>query len=667
MAVRFYYLAEEFARGNRRTKDNPLRWDRIKLNLPASKLFDPTMPRVMKWNDAIGNVAGDIVAFVDDLRASGHSVEQTWAISQQVVSRLQYLGFQDAPRKRKPPVRASGAWAGSIFTTSDTEVLQSVAQEKWDKAKSQLQELTDVFASSSIPEFVYKRLEQIRGFLCHLSMTYSELTPYLKGFHLTLAAHNGGRDETGWKLTPREWAAYLHEAVESGKMVQDEANDMREAVKEMAPPAPISFNVPRPPIKPPEMVSPVERFEDDIRALSALLGQEKPVKKLVRASRVYTILYGFADASGSGFGSTVLGNDGIRYRIGTWDSDTQESSSNFREFENVVEALKEEAKAGHLRNALIFLCTDNSTVESALVKGNSSSKKLFELVLEVRCLAMREGARIVVSHVSGERMKAQGTDGVSRGQLKEGVSAGADMLSFIPFQLSAIQRSPAVEDWICSWLGEEAELLKPEGWFERGHGLLGGKTDSKGFWRHEFKPGRFIWAPPPAAADVAIEELRKARIKRQDSLHVFVVPRLLKPEWFRHLYKAADLVFDVPPGASCWPKRMYEPLIIGVVFPYLRSPPWQLRLTPKMLSLERRMRQMWAEPGMDPGDLLCQFLLVYERLRSMPADVVRRLLFFGPRDSVSCETTSDRRGRTRKRPDASTTDDCRLGKETKSS
>jgi hypothetical protein len=79
-----------------------------------------------------------------------------------------------------------------------------------------------------------------------------------------------------------------------------------------------------------------------------------------------------------------------------------------------VEALKEEAREGHLRTALIFLCTDNSTVESALVKGNSTSPKLFELVLTVCRLEMHKGAKIIVSHVLGECMKAQGTDGVSR-------------------------------------------------------------------------------------------------------------------------------------------------------------------------------------------------------------------------------------------------------------
>jgi hypothetical protein len=134
-------------------------------------------------------------------------------------------------------------------------------------------------------------------------------------------------------------------------------------------------------------------------------------------------MYGFADASGSGFGSTVMLEGGIRYRIGTWGPE-EEETSHFREFENVVAALREEENEGHLIKALIFMCTDNSTVESAIVKGNSTSEKRFALALEVRQIEMRAGARLVISHVSGERMKAQGTDGVSRGQLKEGVSTG---------------------------------------------------------------------------------------------------------------------------------------------------------------------------------------------------------------------------------------------------
>jgi hypothetical protein len=107
---------------------------------------------------------------MDDLRASGHTTERSWAVGRQLVSGLQYFGLQDAPRKRKPPVRASGPWAGAVFTTSDTEIQQSVTQTKWDKAKAQIAELTTMMSESADGLLNYKRLEQIRGFLCHLAM-----------------------------------------------------------------------------------------------------------------------------------------------------------------------------------------------------------------------------------------------------------------------------------------------------------------------------------------------------------------------------------------------------------------------------------------------------------------------------------------------------------------
>jgi hypothetical protein len=53
-----------------------------------------------------------------------------------------------------------------------------------------------------------------------------------------------------------------------------------------------------------------------------------------------------------------------------------------------------------------------------MVKGNSTSKIAFALALEVRQIEMCAGARLVISHVSDQHMKVQGTDGVSQGQLK---------------------------------------------------------------------------------------------------------------------------------------------------------------------------------------------------------------------------------------------------------
>jgi hypothetical protein len=343
---------------------------------------------------------------------------------------------------------------------------------------------------------------------------------------------------------------------------------------------------------------------------------------------VISILYGFADASGTGFGSTVLGADGIKYRVGTWGKDEENESSNYRELENCVSTLEAEGESGSLSGALVFLCTDNTTAEAGLYKGSSASPKLFELIVRLRKVEMKFSCSLMVTHVSGERMKAQGTDGVSRGQMKEGVSAGASMLSFIPFHLSAIDRSDELIAWIRSWAGPELEVLAPEEWFGRGHDHEGGQKDEAGFWRVKTRPGIFLWVPPPAAADVAIEELRKARIKRQESAHIMVIPRLLSPEWLKQLWKASDVVFEVPAGSTFWGKSCFEPLIVGLTFPFLRCSPWQLRGTPKMLSVARHMRRLSKADNVDQGPVLRQLLLEQKRLQSMPADVVRRMLFF---------------------------------------
>jgi hypothetical protein len=151
---------------------------------------------------------------------------------------------------------------------------------------------------------------------------------------------------------------------------------------------------------------------NDVRTLNVLFDSEMPSQVLLWSSQVYSIFYGFSDVSGSGFGSTILCKGGMQYRTGTWGSDSEGVSSDFMELKNVVDTLRDEATEGNLKDSLIIPCTDNSTVEA--------SKELFNLTLEGRLLKLREVAKIMVSHVSGERMKAkEGTDGVSRGQLNK--------------------------------------------------------------------------------------------------------------------------------------------------------------------------------------------------------------------------------------------------------
>lgn len=108
-------------------------------------------------------------------------------------------------------------------------------------------------------------------------------------------------------------------------------------------------------------------------------------------------------------------------------------------------------------------------------------------------------------------------------------------------------------------MGPTTEILEPSDWFVRGHDLIDGKFEfnSEGVkLPASTKPGNFLWSAAPAAGEAAIEELRKARHKNQESTNVFVIPRLLASFWRRHMWKGADLVVELPAGHPAWPKEM---------------------------------------------------------------------------------------------------------------
>ena len=83
-------------------------------------------------------------------------------------------------------------------------------------------------------------------------------------------------------------------------------------------------------------------------------------------------------------------------------------------------------------------------VELSSIKGLSSSRKLLSLVVRLRSLTTVYGIELHIFHVAGNRMTAQGTDGVSRGFLGEGIMSGESMVSLIPIHLTATERSPTL-------------------------------------------------------------------------------------------------------------------------------------------------------------------------------------------------------------------------------
>ena len=600
MCVKAMLIATEVICGDRTDPTNSYRWDSIRLNLPGYKDYEPSKPWICRIRADSGKIAGNTTTYVDDLRSMGESEKECWSTVHQTGSRVGYLGIQNAPRKTRPPSQTPGAWAGTVAETSENGIGVKCSQEKWSKAKAMIQEIQmEVDMSDSLD---HKLLEQKRGFFVHIQRTYPNLTPFIKGMHLTLDGWRPGRDSEMWK----------HRCA-------PEVEGYWDAKEEVWIPANLGS------LKPPKVVKPAPRLKDDLEMLSSLMSADQPPLRLVRTKHISVAIYGFVDASGVGFGSSVETKEGLLYRYGLWGRDADDTSSNYKELRNLVEAIEEGVESGDLKNSELFIFTDNSTAEGAYYKGNTGSRLLFELVLRLRQLNMQGNIILHVIHVAGTRMISQGTDALSRGDLQEGVMAGQGMLTFVPLQLNVMERSGAVLEWVRSWAPDkEIVPLSEEDWYERGHGWHGGAKNDEGIWvPTETTEEWFLWTPPPVIADAALDEMLTSRHKRSHLNHIFVCPRLMTQLWRKKLHKLSDLVFEIPAGARAfWPREMHEPLIVGLTFGFARRRPWQLRYSQPVLDLGSQLREVWKDKARCERSVLRKLCDAKRVLDSLPEGVV---------------------------------------------
>lgn len=600
-AVQAILVAKEVVMGDRFDKSNVFRWDRVRLNLPGTENYDPSLPWVSKVRLDDGKIACDLFIYVDDGRVTAPTKVESAKATRQAAAVLNSLGVQEAARKRRWGSRKAGAWAGLIVQTTDDEVIVMVDPEKWLKTKRYIGDILDELKNSGNGKLNRKELERKRGFLIYVTRTYPSMVPYLKGMHLTIDGWRRHRDEEGWKLTKKEIRELGKTA---GESVEDEV---------------------------PEHVTPVKRFRSDMEALQVLTGTAEPPRRRVRGRKIVTVCYGFGDASAVGgctnfqqIKKTSTGwkpGDRIHYRYGHWCTEVGEASSNYRELINLVEGLELQVREGLLRGSEIFLFTDNSTAEAVYYKGNSTSKKLFALVLRLRRLEMVGELVLHVVHVAGTRMIEEGADGGSRGDLNQGVMAGHSVLEYVPLHKTALEEEPNLRQWITSWWDESygrLETLTPEGWFTTGH-----------------EGGCYLWAPPPAAADVVVEQLAEAIHKRPWSTHVIVVPRIMTGRWRGDMIKETDFWTEIPAGLPWWSASRYEPLTLFISFPLIDSQPWTLRRTPLLEELDRELRKVWKSDHERGWRLLRELLLRARKLRSLPEGVVRKMLFRPSWKSIS--------------------------------
>eukprot|EP00804_Cyclotella_cryptica_P010959 CCRYP_016684-RA/>CCRYP_016684-RA protein AED:0.10 eAED:0.14 QI:0/0/0/1/0.25/0/5/0/1241 len=552
-------VAEEVVRDDRHDPKNPYQWDQVDLNLPGPG-FVPTKAWISKIRkDEL--VACDLFTFVDDEWIAGSTEELTWQASHTLGSEQAYLGIQDAARKVGQCSQTPRACAGAVVHVVPKKgVCVLTSEDKWQKLKSIISTwLAKVKAGEEYLD--HKDLLSDCGFLVYVTRAYPGMIPYLKGFHLTIEMWRGNQDAEGWKLPSKDLANKLTMDQQLGPIDDEEAKLaylMRKKV-ESSVRAPVSGKTP-----------PAPRLFTDLQALEALTEAEMPPLWVVRPAQVVQVLYGFGDASGTGLGSTVQGlkinalgepevKDGLRYRVGVWGKDEELESSNYRELANLVMTVEDEAVTA------LWTIQNFSYLPTTRLRRVLSTNALLPPCSGFEASPAQAETR---SHFACYPCFWEAHDCSRDRRLlpwcaMEGAMAGDDMLSFVDLAKSAFDRSPRLLDWIQSWsLNAQIQPLTPEGWFELGHGIIGGKKDRRGVWIPEHEPSgqTHLWAPPPAAADAALKELLKARHKRTDTFHIVVIPCLFSPRWRRLFHKVVDVNFTVPPGCNFWPTNMFEPL-----------------------------------------------------------------------------------------------------------
>lgn len=598
-------VADEVIRGDPGDQHNVFRWDTVRMNCPGSEGYDASKPWVSKVRKEDGCIASDFVSFVDDFRPSGPTSKEAWQAARRVAAGLNYLGLQDAPRKRRNSSVNPGAWIGGVVRTSNGRVVVTISEKKWKKTLNMIDEVINMIATDP-DKLNRKRLEQIRGYLGYVTRTFPCSVPYMIGLHLTIDGWRKNRDKEGWRIQPKGCAKkptqhYHFDLGDDGRVAKpwesakewmvEEETDLgctREQQQEIE-----EGNTPI-------VVRAAPRLRSDMQALKHLFSGETPPVRDIRCKSSTNFFYGFGDASGTSFGSSFEKDQHIEFEYGQWCTESSERSSNWRELKNVVEAVRSFVEKHDLLGAEIFIFTDNSTAEGAFWKGTSSSRRLFELVLELRELQMRRGLHLHVVHVSGRRMIQQGSDGLSRGDHTQGSMAAIPIRSFIPLHLSAFDRSPDLKKWTKNAThGLDFEFLDPSRWFEHHHGY-----------------GNYVWAPPPAACDVVVEQLAKARWKRPESMHVVIVPRLMTGRWRRHLTRGTDAHLEL--AVSPWNlAEQCEPLLIFIALPFRSDDPKFEERQRVLENHERSVRKVQEMDGRVGRAILRKLLLAARSLCSL--------------------------------------------------
>jgi hypothetical protein len=559
-----------------------------------------------------GELASSQVDYVDDIHptARGRDNKNAVKAAKWLKSRMNSVGNQADDRKYRQPTCKPGAWKGEIMHTDQPLPRKSTTSKKWLRFKSGLDWV--IIQAGIGDSLATAELRRIAGLGVNVTEVYQDARPYLKGFFNAIESFRADRDHNGWRirtgadldlaqsgiiddcaLTPLQ----VQIAMDSAESL--EINDASTSA------AMVGY---------PLLTSITSELLAHCEALIELFDGDLPREVFIRPASASQFRYYVGDASAEGLGGATQFPDGtIRGRRGVWDPKFAEGGSNLREATNQVNHLIREIRTGIHDGCELWAFTDNAVWSAVWLKGLSTAKHLFDLVLRLRIECRLHEVYLHVCHISGDRMIESGVDGWSRGDFETGISLGHDLRNYLPLAMNCFDVAQAtIIPWLRSWMKDDySGPLSPEGWFWEGH-----------------LPGVHIWAPPPAAALIALKQLSRSKQKRRYELtHVVLIPRILYwEEWQTRFEKEVDIWFFLHPG-TVWPHFAHEPLVIGISFPMYRSYPWLLRMEPeKVVEIGRSLSTLSKTSHVRVGHYLRQLWSQPRELPEVHGGLVRRLL-----------------------------------------
>ncbi|KAL7556538.1 hypothetical protein ACA910_017629 [Epithemia clementina (nom. ined.)] len=357
----------------------------------------------------------------------------------------------------------------------------------------------------------------------------------------------------------------------------------------------------------------------DLLVLEKLTEADEPPDCLLRPSKHGSLpKYVFGDASGTGFGVSKWAPGDLQIQVvhGVWGRETsKKTSSNFCELSNLVYKIKRMDAAHELSDQVeIFIFTDNQHAESAFYRGTAKSPEVLELMFQLHRILIKGYALVHVIWVAGRRMIDQGTDGLSRANLTNGVMRGMSMFDFIPLAKTALERQgKMIYDFLDNVVKgtPTLTLLEPQDWF--------GKPQDE--------DGCYLWAPAPCLGDVAVYLLAEAMHIRPWNTQLGVLPSVMAGRWRKLLYKTSDFLCVLPFGEDLWPMATeYKPLTLAFVFPLLHRSPWRVKRSDVCLQQENTVRSLHRESVAFVRDYLREFWVQARALKPLPKGITRAVL-----------------------------------------